>query len=250
MRLRRQTMTFNIFPAIDMRDGKCVRLQQGDYNKETIYGDSPFDMAKLFADEGASWIHMVDLDGARDGRRINAEHVLKVVQELDVKVQIGGGIRTEEDVAFYLGQGVDRVIIGSVAVSDPILTKTLLKKYGDRIAIGLDAREGFVATDGWLQNSEKTAIELGKEFAEAGAETFIYTDISKDGMLCGPNTEAIVELAEETGKKVIASGGIRNIEDIINLKENEQKGVTGAIVGKALYTNKFTVKEALNKVVD
>jgi phosphoribosylformimino-5-aminoimidazole carboxamide ribotide isomerase len=243
-------MSFTIYPAIDMRDGKCVRLEQGDFDKETIYGENPFEVAKEFADTGASWIHMVDLDGAKEGSKQNAEHVLKVADELDCRVQIGGGIRSEEDVRFYLDRGVDRVIIGSLAVRDLETTKELLRKYGDKIAIGLDARDGYVSTAGWLEQSEVKAVDLGKELAEAGAATFIYTDIAKDGMLSGPNTKEIVRLAEETGVDVIASGGIKGLQDLIELKEYKDRHVIGSIVGKALYTNQFTLKEALEVEVD
>ncbi|KIL49986.1 1-(5-phosphoribosyl)-5-[(5-phosphoribosylamino)methylideneamino]imidazole-4-carboxamide isomerase [Jeotgalibacillus soli] len=241
-------MSFTIYPAIDMRDGKCVRLVQGDYNQETVYGDSPFDMAKKFVDEGAEWIHMVDLDGAKDGKRINDEYVLRVVNELDAKVQVGGGIRTEEDVLHYLNQGVDRVIIGSLAVSNPELVKEWLGKYGSRIVIGLDAKNGYVATHGWLETSSQRAVDLGCELAEAGATTFIFTDIATDGMLGGPNVDAVLELAEATGAEVIASGGVSSLEDLRILQAVSGSGVTGAIVGKAIYTNQFSVKEAVEEV--
>jgi phosphoribosylformimino-5-aminoimidazole carboxamide ribotide isomerase len=230
-----------------MRGGKCVRLLQGDYSQETVYGDSPFEMAKTFADNGAEWIHMVDLDGAKAGVKVNHEHVFRVAKELNVKVQIGGGIRSIEDVASYLDQGIDRVIIGSAAVSNRNFVEDALKEYGSRIAIGLDARDGFVATHGWIETSELKAGDLALELAEKGAETFIFTDISKDGMLQGPNTEAIAELAALTGKEVIASGGVSSIDDLIQLKEDE-RGIAGAIIGKALYTGKFTLPEALRSV--
>ncbi|TFD95840.1 1-(5-phosphoribosyl)-5-[(5-phosphoribosylamino)methylideneamino]imidazole-4-carboxamide isomerase [Jeotgalibacillus sp. R-1-5s-1] len=241
-------MSFTIYPAIDMRNGKCVRLTQGDYNQETIYGDSPFDMAKQFVEEGAEWIHMVDLDGAKDGKRINDEFVVRVVKELPARVQVGGGIRTEEDVKHYLDQGVDRVIIGSLAVTNPALVKEWLKKYGDRIAIGLDAKDGYVATHGWLETSELKAVDLGKELAEAGATTFIFTDIATDGMLSGPNVDAVIEMAEMTGAQVIASGGVSSLEDLRTLQAVSGSGVSGAIVGKAIYTNKFTVKQAVEEI--
>ncbi|MDQ0215954.1 phosphoribosylformimino-5-aminoimidazole carboxamide ribotide isomerase [Oikeobacillus pervagus] len=241
-------MSFTIYPAIDMRGGKCVRLIQGDYNKETIYGDSPFDMAKSFADAGAEWIHMVDLDGAKDGKRVNDQYVSEAAQKLPAKVQIGGGIRSEEDVVHYLEKGIDRVIIGSLAISNPDLVKSFIRKYGEKVAIGLDAKDGFVATHGWLETSQVKAVDIGKEFADAGAETFIFTDIATDGMLSGPNIEAVTELAKATGKSVIASGGVSSLEDLRVIKKNEQAGVVGAIVGKAIYTGQFTVQEALKEV--
>lgn len=239
---------FTIYPAIDMRGGKCVRLLQGDYNKETVYGDSPFEMARLFAEQGAQWIHMVDLDGAKEGKRMNDRFVLEVVRHLNVNVQIGGGIRTEEDVAYYLENGVARVILGSAAIANPAFVKNMLATYGERIAIGIDAKNGFVATEGWLNTSNVKATELGKELAEAGAETFIFTDIATDGMLSGPNVHAAVEMARATGKRVIASGGVSSLEDLRTLAAYTADGVVGAIVGKALYTKQFTLAEALKVV--
>jgi phosphoribosylformimino-5-aminoimidazole carboxamide ribotide isomerase len=241
-------MTFTIYPAIDMRGGKCVRLLQGDYDKETVYGDSPFDMAQKFADEGASWIHMVDLDGAKDGKRVNDQFVLEAAQKLNAKVQIGGGIRTEEDILHYLENNVDRVIIGSIAISNPEFAVEMVQKYGAKIAIGIDAKNGYVATHGWLNTSEMKAVELGKRFADAGAETFIFTDIATDGMLSGPNLSAVEEMAIATGKEVIASGGVSQLADLTALKKLESSGVKGAIVGKAIYEGRFTVSKALLEV--
>ncbi|PUF91752.1 1-(5-phosphoribosyl)-5-((5-phosphoribosylamino)methylideneamino)imidazole-4-carboxamide isomerase [Bacillus altitudinis] len=235
---------FTLYPAIDMRNGKCVRLVQGDYDQETIYGDSPLDMARRFANEGAKWIHLVDLDGAKAGKRVNHEHVLSIASSLDVNVQIGGGIRTEEDVAFYLNNGVSRVILGSSAVSNPVFVKKMLAQYGEKIAIGIDARNGFVSTEGWLETSEVKAEELGQELAKEGAEVFIFTDIQMDGMLSGPNVESTARLAEATGKQVIASGGVSAVSDLQKLSAQKQTGVSGAIIGKALYTKQFTLAEA------
>ena len=238
-------MKFTIYPAIDMRGGKCVRLLQGDYDKETVYGDSPFEMAKKFADEGAEWIHMVDLDGARDGKRVNDKFVIQAAKELGSNVQIGGGIRSEADINHYLDNGVTRVIIGSIAVSNPEFAEEMVRKYGAKIAIGLDAKNGYVATHGWLNTSEVSAVELGKRFADAGAETFIFTDIATDGTLAGPNVEATRQLALETGKSVIASGGVSSLDDLAALRQLREDGVSGAIVGKAIYEGRFSVKSAL-----
>jgi phosphoribosylformimino-5-aminoimidazole carboxamide ribotide isomerase len=235
-------MSLTIYPAIDMRGGNCVRLLQGDYDQETIYGNSPFDMAKSFAADGANWIHMVDLDGAKDGKRVNDRFVIEAANKLDVKIQIGGGIRSEEDIVHYLENGVDRVIIGSIAVSNPEFAIEMIKKYGGKIAVGIDAKNGYVATHGWLDTSELKAVDLGKRFAEAGAETFIFTDIATDGTLAGPNIAAVCEMAEVTGKNVIASGGVSSLADLKAIAKN---GISGAIVGKALYENRFTLKEAL-----
>jgi phosphoribosylformimino-5-aminoimidazole carboxamide ribotide isomerase len=239
---------FTIYPAIDMRGGKCVRLIQGDYNRETVYGHSPVEMARSFVSQGATWIHMVDLDGAKEGRRMNDTFVVEVAKTLGVSVQVGGGIRTEEDVAYYLEKGVARVILGSAAISNPSFVKAMLRTYGEQIVIGIDAKNGFVATEGWTHTSTIEAVELGKQLAEAGAETFIFTDIATDGMLSGPNVEAVVRLAQATNKHVIASGGIRSLDDLRALKRWEREGIAGAIVGKALYTGQFTVAEALKAV--
>jgi phosphoribosylformimino-5-aminoimidazole carboxamide ribotide isomerase len=231
-----------------MRNGKCVRLLQGDYKKETVYGDSPYDMAKQFAKLGAKWIHMVDLDGAKDGKRINDAYVIQIAKELGVNVQIGGGIRSEADVVHYLENGIKRVIIGSIAVEKPSFAIEMIKKYGNNIAVGIDAKDGFVATHGWLNTSEVKAVDLGKKFADEGADTFIFTDIATDGMLSGPNLEAVAEMAKVTGKKVIASGGVSKLSDIKALKALDNQGVSGAIVGKALYIGNFSLVEALKEV--
>lgn len=238
-----------IFPAIDMRGGKCVRLFKGDYAQETIYGDSPFDMAKSFADAGATFIHMVDLDGAKDGERVHAKDIVRVANELPMRVQIGGGIRTEEDVAFYLDQGVDRVIIGSLAIREPELVASFIEKYGaERIVIGLDAKDGMVATHGWLETSNQTAIEVGQYFASKDAKHFIFTDIATDGTLQGPNIEANEALARATGANIIVSGGMSSLADIQAVKEAAKSTtIAGVIIGKALYTGQFTLEEALKE---
>ncbi|WP_078594410.1 1-(5-phosphoribosyl)-5-[(5-phosphoribosylamino)methylideneamino]imidazole-4-carboxamide isomerase [Evansella clarkii] len=239
---------FTIYPAIDIRGGKCVRLIQGDYNQETVYGESPFQMAEDFAEKGASWIHMVDLDGAKEGKPVNDEEILKAARELDASIQVGGGIRDRNAVSRYLDGGVSRVILGSSAISDPQFVKEMLAEYGgERVAIGIDARDGYVATHGWLQTSEVKAEELALELAGYGAETFIMTDISRDGMLSGPNTEAIANLGKVTGKKVIASGGMKEMDDLRKLKERLGDGVSGAIIGKALYTGRIDLVAALKE---
>ncbi len=242
--------SIQVYPAIDMKGGKCVRLYQGDYNQETIYGDSPFEMAKKFANEGATWIHLVDLDGAKDGEKIHANEVIRIANELPVKVQIGGGIRSKEDVSYYLDNGVSRVIIGSLAISQPELVAELLEEYGgDRIVIGLDAKDGMVATHGWLETSGKSAVEVGQYFASKGAKHVIFTDIATDGTLQGPNLKANKELAEATGLSIIVSGGISSLEDIGAVAELAKiSSVSGVITGKALYNNRFTLSDALQKI--
>ncbi|ALC84514.1 1-(5-phosphoribosyl)-5-[(5-phosphoribosylamino)methylideneamino] imidazole-4-carboxamide isomerase [Bacillus sp. FJAT-22090] len=242
--------SIQVYPAIDMKGGKCVRLYQGDYEQETIYGDSPFDMAKKFADEGASWIHLVDLDGAKDGEKIHANEVIRIAKELPVSVQIGGGIRSKEDVQFYLEKGVNRVIIGSLAIAQPELVAELLEEFGgDRIVIGLDAKDGMVATHGWLETSSKSAVEVGQYFASKGAKNVIFTDIATDGTLQGPNLAANKELAQATGLSVIVSGGISSLKDLGEVARlAKDTTVSGVITGKALYNNRFTLKEALQEV--
>ncbi|WP_047153497.1 1-(5-phosphoribosyl)-5-[(5-phosphoribosylamino)methylideneamino]imidazole-4-carboxamide isomerase [Aneurinibacillus tyrosinisolvens] len=241
-------MSFIIYPAIDIRGGKCVRLLQGDYSQETVYGDSPLEMAKQWMAQGAEWVHLVDLDGAKAGKPINDEVVLEIARTLDVPVQIGGGLRRMEDVDRYIGGGVSRVILGTAAIQDQPFAEQVLAKYGDKVAIGIDARNGYVATHGWLETSEVTAEELAKVLIGKGAETFIYTDISRDGTLEGPNTEGIVQLAKATGKNVIASGGVSVQEDILELARYAKDGVGGAIVGKALYTDRIQLTNAIEKV--
>lgn len=241
-------MTFELYPAIDMRGGKCVRLLQGNYDKETVYGDSPFDMAKTFVEQGANWIHMVDLDGAKAGKRVNDAYPIQVAKELGARVQIGGGIREEADIEYYLNNGVYRVIIGSLAVSQPELVLKWVEQYKERIVIGLDAKDGFVATHGWIETSSVKAVDIGKEYANAGVQNIIFTDIATDGTLAGPNVAANVELAEATGVNVIASGGVSSLADLRQLASYTSKGVAGAIMGKSLYENRFTVKEALAEV--
>lgn len=235
-----------LYPAIDMKDGKCVRLYQGDYDQQTIYGDSPFEMAKSFVEQGADWIHLVDLDGAKDGTKPHADEVVKIKQELGISVQIGGGIRSLEDAAFYLDKGIDRVIIGSLTVKEPELVEEMLSKFGgDRIVLGLDAKDGFVATHGWLETSELTAVEVGNRFAKAGAKHIVFTDIAMDGTLAGPNLEATKTLAKETGLNVIVSGGISSLDDIRAVKAAAKEStIAGVIVGKAIYSGRFTVAQA------
>ncbi|WP_397539881.1 1-(5-phosphoribosyl)-5-[(5-phosphoribosylamino)methylideneamino]imidazole-4-carboxamide isomerase [Rummeliibacillus pycnus] len=241
--------SIQIFPAIDMRGGKCVRLFKGDYERETVYADSPFEMAKSFAEAGASFVHMVDLDGAKNGKRAHAAEVIRVAKELPLKVQIGGGIRSEEDVRYYLENGVDRVIIGSLAIREPKLVKGFVKEFGqERIVIGLDAKDGMVATHGWIETSDQSAIEVGQNFAKAGAKYFIFTDIATDGTLAGPNIEANIQLAQKTGAEIIVSGGISALEDIAKVKTAAQNStVSGVIIGKALYAGRFTLQEALKE---
>ncbi|MBE6102272.1 MAG: 1-(5-phosphoribosyl)-5-[(5-phosphoribosylamino)methylideneamino]imidazole-4-carboxamide isomerase [Selenomonas sp.] len=234
-----------LFPAIDIRGGKCVRLLKGDFDQETVFSDSPADMAAQWESQGAEFLHLVDLDGARAGKPQNLETVKAILAKVKIPVELGGGIRTLEDIKEVLGLGVRRVILGSVAVHDPALVKAACEQYGDRVVVGIDAKEGMVAVEGWGQTSNLEAPVLGKMMAEAGVKTIIYTDISRDGTLGGVNVAATVEMAEKSGLEVVASGGIKDLEDIKALKEHEKSGVAGAILGKSLYMHTLDLKEAL-----
>jgi phosphoribosylformimino-5-aminoimidazole carboxamide ribotide isomerase len=241
-------MSFTIYPAIDIRGGKCVRLFQGDYAQETVYGDSPLAVAREWESQGAAWLHLVDLDGAKEGRPVNFELIASIAREVKVPVQVGGGIRTEGDIAAYLEAGVARVILGTAAMEDRPFTEKVLRAYGPRIAVGLDCRGGCVATRGWLTTTDVKAVDLAAELVGYGAETFIYTDIARDGTLTGPNVTEIVELARATKKQVIASGGVSAVEDLQALAAHAAEGVGGAIVGKALYTGAIKLGEAISQI--
>ena len=234
-----------LFPAIDIRGGKCVRLLKGDFDQETVFSDSPADMAAQWESQGAEFLHLVDLDGARAGKPQNLETVKAILAKVKIPVELGGGIRTLEDIKEVLGLGVRRVILGSVAVHDPALVKAACEQYGDRVVVGIDAKDGMVAVEGWGQTSNLKAPVLGRMMAEAGVKTIIYTDISRDGTLGGVNVAATVEMAEKSGLEVVASGGIKDLEDIKALKEHEKSGVAGAILGKSLYMHTLDLKEAL-----
>lgn len=238
-------MGFTIYPAIDIRGGKCVRLFQGDFNQESIYHDSPVEVARRFYNQGAQWLHVVDLDGAKEGEPINAELIQTIAKEVPIKIETGGGIRTMETIKSYLEAGVERVILGTSVINEPEFVKAALQAYQEKIVIGLDTREGKVASEGWLTTSEYDAVSVGKSLVAAGARTFIYTDIAKDGALNGPNVEEIRNFAVETKAEVIASGGISTIGDLAKLAELTKLGISGAIIGKALYNGLFTVADAL-----
>ncbi|TDX46606.1 1-(5-phosphoribosyl)-5-[(5-phosphoribosylamino)methylideneamino]imidazole-4-carboxamide isomerase [Orenia marismortui] len=234
-----------VIPAIDIRNGNCVRLYKGDFDQETVYGD-PIEMARLWASKGASRLHIVDLDGALDGKPTNLELISKIVEEIEIPVQVGGGIRTMGIIRNYLEVGVDRVIIGTAAIENPELVVEGIKEFGsDRIVVGIDAKNNYVATEGWLETSDTTIVDLGKAMKTKGVEWVVFTDISKDGTLTGPNIDSTQNLAKETGLKVIASGGVSKIEDIKNLKAVEEDGIVGVITGKAIYTDSLDLEEAI-----
>ena len=234
-----------IFPAIDIRDGKCVRLFKGDFAQETVYGDKPEEMALKWQSLGGEFLHLVDLDGARAKKPVNLEVIKKIVAAVKIPVELGGGIRTMENIDEVLSLGVRRVILGSVAVQNPALVKEACAKYGDRIVVGIDAKDGIVAVDGWGVSGNVEASVLAKKMAEAGVKTIIYTDISRDGTLSGCNVEATAKLAEVSGINVVASGGVSNIEDIKALLPYADKGIEGVIVGKSIYTGSLDLQEAI-----
>jgi phosphoribosylformimino-5-aminoimidazole carboxamide ribotide isomerase len=241
-------MSFIIYPSIDIRDGRCVRLVQGDYSRETVYHENPLEVALSWEAEGAAWIHVVDLDGAKEGKPVNDALIGEIARTVRVPVQTGGGLRTERDVERLLELGVSRVVLGTAAIEDRPFTERVLKTYGDKVAIGIDARNGYVATRGWLETSEVKAEELAAQLAERGAKTFIFTDISRDGMMRGPNVEAVVALARASGQSVIASGGVSRLDDLERLARHASDGVAGAIVGKALYTGDIRLREAIERI--
>ncbi len=234
-----------IFPAIDIRGGKCVRLFKGDFAQETVFGDKPEEMAAKWQAQGGKFLHLVDLDGALAGKSQNLDTIKKIIAAVDIPVELGGGIRTMENIDEVLALGVRRVILGSVAVKNPELVKEACKKYGDRIVVGIDAKDGIVAVDGWGVSGNVDAVELAKKMAEAGVKTIIYTDISRDGTLSGVNVEATARLARESGINVVASGGVSDLEDIKALLPYEEDGIEGVIVGKSIYTGSLDLKEAI-----
>lgn len=232
-----------IYPAIDIKDGRCVRLRQGKFDDITVYYENPAEAAALWKGKGAGYIHIVDLDGALEGVPKNLEVIREIAKSVDIPVQIGGGIRSKQTVELLLSAGVRRVIIGTMAVKDRGLLDELVKEYGDKIVVGIDAKDGKVAVEGWEEVSSIDSLELAKELSLAGVKTVIYTDISKDGMMSGPNFEVYGELKQNTTLEIIASGGISSIDDI---KRLAAMGVDGAIVGKALYSGAIDFEDLKN----
>ncbi len=231
-----------IFPAIDMKDGKCVRLEQGLFDKVTVFGEDPVEMAKKWESEGAEFLHLVDLDGAKDGVPKNLEIIKNICKAIQIPIQLGGGIRDKETVKILLDAGVNRVILGTVAINDRDLLVDLVKEYGERIVVSIDAKEGLVAVNGWVNVSEVQSIDLVKDLEEIGVKTIVYTDIAKDGMMEGPNFDIYNTIREQSNIDVIASGGVSSID---NVKKLSEMNMYGAIIGKALYTNDIKLKDAL-----
>lgn len=234
-----------LYPAIDLKDGKSVRLKQGEFKDITVYCDEPYKVAQYFEENGASFIHLVDLDGALEGHSVNEETIKKIVSSVNIPCELGGGIRTMEDIERVLSYGINRVIIGTKAVSDPSFVEEAVKRFGsDRIVVGVDAKNGMVAIEGWEKLSDKTALSMCLSMKEMGVKNIVYTDISKDGMLMGPNVNMTQELTDKTGMNIIASGGVSSMEDLRNLNK---AGIKGAIIGKAIYENRVNVKEAVDE---
>lgn len=234
-----------VYPAIDLKDGRCVRLVRGEMNSATVFNDDPAAQARAFAAAGAAWIHVVDLDGAFAGKPRNAAAVEAIVKAVPVKVQLGGGIRDEATLEAWLGKGVARVVLGTAAVKNPNLVRAACRRWPGRVALGIDARGGTVAIEGWAETSAIVALDLARRFEDAGAAAIIYTDIERDGALQGVNVEATAALARALKTPVIASGGIASLDDLAALRAHEKDGVAGAILGRALYDGRVDLKSAL-----
>lgn len=237
-----------VIPAIDLLEGKCVRLYQGDYSQSQVFDENPVAVAQQWVNQGATRLHVVDLDGAKAGKPENLQAIAAIVQAVSVPIQVGGGLRDRTSVAQLLNLGVGRVILGTIAVKQPQLVADLCGEFPGKIVVGIDARNGKVATDGWLETSSVAATDLAHQMAQLGAAAIIYTDIHRDGTLSGPNLEALRELAESIAIPVIASGGVSSLTDLLSLLSLEPIGVNGVIVGRALYTGDVSLKEAISAV--
>ena len=234
-----------IFPAIDLRGGQVVRLYQGDYDKETVYAADPRAVARDFVAAGSKYLHVVDLDGARDGTLANFETIAAIARQGGLYIEVGGGIRTEDRIRRYLDLGVGRCILGTIAVKDFAFTERMARTYGDRIAVGVDARDGYVAVSGWKELSQEKGVDFCRRLRDAGVKTVIYTDISRDGAEAGTNLDLYRELAEIQGLDITASGGVSSIEE---LRELQRIGTRAAILGKALYTGRLDLKTVIAEV--
>jgi phosphoribosylformimino-5-aminoimidazole carboxamide ribotide isomerase len=239
-----------LFPAIDLKEGLAVRLEQGDMARDTVFHRDPAAQARAFEAQGFKYLHIVDLDGAFAGKPVNAAAVDRILESISIPVQLGGGVRDMATVEAWLGKGVDRVIIGTAAVSNPALVIDSAKNFPGRVAVGLDARDGKVAVKGWAEISELSALDIARRFEDAGVSAIIYTDIARDGLLKGINWDATIALAEAISIPVIASGGLASIEDIKAMLEPRAKKLEGAIAGRALYDGRLDVAEALRLIHD
>lgn len=236
------------FPAIDLKGGRCVRLQQGDMATAVVFNDCPGNQARVFAATGASWLHVVDLDGAFAGEPVNGAAVDAILAEVDIPVQLGGGIRTLERIGQWLDRGIARVILGTVAVREPVLVIEACRRYPGRIAVGLDARNGRVALQGWSEQTETTVVDAARRFEGAGVSAIIYTDIGRDGVLTGPDLEGTLALARSVAIPVIMSGGVSSLADLIALKEHGEGVIAGVISGRALYDGRIDAEAAIRLV--
>ena len=234
-----------LFPAIDLKDGACVRLAQGDMNRATVYETDPAAQARRFADVGFSWLHVVDLNGAFEGRSVNGAAVDAILNATDMDVQLGGGIRDMAAIEGWLARGVARVILGTVALRDPDLVREAARAFPNRVAVGIDARDGRVAVEGWAEQSDIAALDLARKFDDAGVAAIIFTDIARDGVMTGPNVEATAALARALTTAVIASGGVSCLDDLRALKDVADAGIAGVISGRALYDGRLDAAEAL-----
>jgi phosphoribosylformimino-5-aminoimidazole carboxamide ribotide isomerase len=234
------------FPAIDLKDGQCVRLLRGEMDQATVFNDDPGAQARAFVKQGCQWIHVVDLNGAFEGRPVNADAVDAILDDVSVPIELGGGIRDMETIRFWLDKGVRRVILGTVALRDPDLVIEACKRYPGRIAVGVDAKDGMVAVEGWAEVSDISAIDLAKKFEDAGVAAIIFTDIARDGLMQGPNTESTLELARAISTPVIASGGVSSMEDLKDLKARGGDILEGVISGRAVYDGQIDVREAVD----
>jgi len=234
-----------LFPAIDLKDGQCVRLKLGDMDQATVFNDDPGTQAKSFEDQGFEWLHVVDLNGAFAGESVNGAAVDAILAATSNPVQLGGGIRTLEHIEAWLDKGIKRVILGTVAVRDPELVKEACKRFPGKIAVGIDAKGGYVAVEGWAETSELTAVDLAKRFEDAGVSAIIYTDIDRDGILKGLNIPSTLELANAVSIPVIASGGLASIDDVKRLLQPDCGILEGAISGRALYDGRLDPQEAM-----
>ncbi|HEV2513892.1 MAG TPA: 1-(5-phosphoribosyl)-5-[(5-phosphoribosylamino)methylideneamino]imidazole-4-carboxamide isomerase [Devosia sp.] len=234
-----------LFPAIDLKDGQCVRLKLGDMDQATVFNDDPAAQAKSFEDQGFEYLHVVDLNGAFAGKSINGDAVEAILKAVNFPVQLGGGIRSIAHIEAWLGRGLARVILGTIAVRDPALVREAARLFPGRVAVGIDARGGKVAVEGWAETSELTAIELGRRFEGAGVAAIIYTDIDRDGVLKGINWPSTLELAEAVSIPVIASGGLASMDDIRTMTEPRYQILEGAISGRALYDGRIDSREAM-----
>ena len=231
-----------IIPAIDIKDGKCVRLYQGDYNQVTVFDNHPADVARRFQAAGARYLHLVDLDGASEGHPVNRQAIADVLSEITIPVELGGGIRTLKDIEEMLGLGIERVILGTAAIESRELVANAAERFGQRLIVGIDARDGFVATRGWKVTTPQRSVELASDMVSLGVRSFIYTDIHRDGTLSEPGYDTTLELITSVSVPVIASGGVSTIDHLLNLRSI---GCAGAIVGRALYTGMLSLEEAL-----